>query len=366
MDVKQAVDVLLPVASAVAAGHDHGVVHRDLKPQNIFLAYGPWGEPVPKVLDFGVSKLVGEGDSANLTGTMAFLGTAAYMSPEQARGARRVDGQSDQYALGLIFYEMLTGARAHPGEHPLEVLHNVTSGAIVPPGQLRPDLPEPLVAALMRMLAGTPTDRHPSLRAVGRALMPFASERVRLAMADAFRETALDSALPSSSSSSSSSPLAGGTQMLPQPNTQPSTRPDRPSRKVDTTLGQTASEVAPPVAGRPPRRGIAIGVVSAVAAVAIGAFVLVGRKSPAPEHAPAAATAPPAVAPAAVDDAPAKVAEPSADKPKKASHGTKTSHATPRPAASPAAAAAKPDCDPNFYLDAQGEKHFKPECFLKR
>src|SRR5215471_14650499 len=163
LDIGEAVDLMLPVISAVAAGHEQGVVHRDLKPANIFLARGPWGERVPKVLDFGVSKLVGEGDSANLTGTMAFLGTAAYMSPEQARGARRVDAQSDQYALGLIFYEMLTGVRAHHGEHPLEVLHNVTSGVIVPARELRPDLPQPLVDVLTRMLALAPGDRHPSL-----------------------------------------------------------------------------------------------------------------------------------------------------------------------------------------------------------
>src|SRR5450755_3731123 len=73
LDVAVAVDLLLPAISAVAAGHDEGVIHRDLKPQNIFLARSAWGEPVPKILDFGVSKLLG-GDNPALTGTMAVLG----------------------------------------------------------------------------------------------------------------------------------------------------------------------------------------------------------------------------------------------------------------------------------------------------
>lgn len=189
MSVEDAVDVLLPVISAVSFGHDMGVVHRDLKPQNIFLARAGWGTPVPKVLDFGVSKMTG-GDSAALTGTLAVFGTAAYMSPEQARGTRDVDGQSDQYAIGLVLYEMLTERRAHPGDTPLEVIHNIGALAVVPPNRIRADLPNDLVAVLMRMLEMAPKDRYPSLRSVGRALLPFASALTQGAMREAFSDAA--------------------------------------------------------------------------------------------------------------------------------------------------------------------------------
>jgi len=91
------------------------------------------GDLSPKVLDFGVSKLIGDASSVALTGTMTVLGTAAYMSPEQARGAR--GGPPERSVRpGLIVYEMLTGTRGHPGENPFEVLHNIATRAIAPPG----------------------------------------------------------------------------------------------------------------------------------------------------------------------------------------------------------------------------------------
>ena len=80
LEVAEAADILLPAISAVAAGHAEGVVHRDLKPENIFLTPGLWGDLVPKVLDFGVSKVISDEPSAALTGTLTVLGTAAYMS----------------------------------------------------------------------------------------------------------------------------------------------------------------------------------------------------------------------------------------------------------------------------------------------
>ena len=112
-------------------------MHRDLKPSNIFLARTPWGDRFPKVLDFGISKLIGDTQGGALTGTRTVLGTAAYMSPEQTRGAREIDGRSDQYSLELILYEALTGRRAHDGDHALEVLHNIANGIFKAPRQVR-------------------------------------------------------------------------------------------------------------------------------------------------------------------------------------------------------------------------------------
>jgi serine/threonine protein kinase len=235
LEIIEAMDIMLPVISALAAGHAQGIVHRDLKPENIFLTQGPWGEVSPKVLDFGVSKLMGDAGAAVLTGTMTVLGTAAYMSPEQARGAREVDHRSDQYALGLILYELLTGARGHPGENPFEVLHHIATCAIVPPVEYRPDCPPGLEAIVMRMLAPVPEDRFPSLFAVGAALLAFASEKCRHTMADAFPQHAPTVVLP-----------AGG----------PSVRAQTPSRPPSTPSGSEprATKLLPTGEERPVSR----------------------------------------------------------------------------------------------------------------
>jgi serine/threonine protein kinase len=185
LDLVEATALFLPIMAAVSAGHDCGVVHRDLKPQNIFLAQGRWGELIPKVLDFGVSKLI-DHEGPPVTRTAAVLGTACYMSPEQARGARHVEARSDQFTLGLILYEMLTGRRAYRGENDLETLYNAAVVAIQPPQELRAGLPDEVYALLTRMLAVSPADRYPSLREGARILLPFAGEKTRSAVARDF------------------------------------------------------------------------------------------------------------------------------------------------------------------------------------
>jgi serine/threonine protein kinase len=185
LDLVEATALFLPIMAAVSAGHDCGVVHRDLKPQNIFLAQGRWGELIPKVLDFGVSKLI-DHDGPPVTRTAAVLGTACYMSPEQARGARHVETRSDQFTLGLILYEMLTGRRAYRGENDLETLYNAAVVAIQPPQELRAGLPDEVYALLTRMLAVSPADRYPSLRDGARILLPFAGDKTRSELARDF------------------------------------------------------------------------------------------------------------------------------------------------------------------------------------
>src|SRR4051812_33714304 len=161
------VDLLLPAVAAVAAGHAAGVIHRDLKPQNIFLARGFRGELVPKVLDFGVSKLVTGLPGAALTQTAAVFGTPAYMSPEQALGAKQVDHRCDQYALGLIIYECVTGRRAHDGQNALAILRSIGDGVFDPPSRHRPDLPPALEQVVVTALALDPAQRYASSSALG-------------------------------------------------------------------------------------------------------------------------------------------------------------------------------------------------------
>jgi serine/threonine-protein kinase len=343
LEVAEAVDLLLPVLSAVAAGHAQGVVHRDLKPANIFLSRGPWGEPFPKVLDFGISKLIGDTQGAALTGTLTVLGTAAYMSPEQTRGVREIDGRSDQYSLGLILYEALVGRRAHDGEHALEVLHNIASGIFRPPRDVRPELPVALEKILLRMLSLDAVARYRSLLEVGRALLPFASEKARITLADAF---------PPEKSGGEARAATLATPVRPA-----SARPVEP-----TTFRHSAAEMSASGASRRSGRTPAVAAV-VVALLAVGGWILTHRAPPpaapvlpAPTAAasapplpasPAVPPAPPAAEPAPIPTAPppppaaAGAAPVVAAEPKPAHHvhHKKPAPAHPGPAATPARAA---------------------------
>ena len=109
LDVDEAMDLLIPVCGALAHAHRAGIVHRDVKPDNIFLARDPDGMIIPKILDFGVSKLATTGDTEGLTGIGVMLGTPSYMSPEQARGEPTIDARSDVFSMGIAIYISLTG-----------------------------------------------------------------------------------------------------------------------------------------------------------------------------------------------------------------------------------------------------------------
>jgi len=178
--IAELVDLFLPILSAVATAHDAGVIHRDLKPDNVMLARFPHGEERPMVLDFGISKLIG-GDTpdSDLTATSDMMGTPYYMSPEQARGAKEVDARADQYTLGVMLYEGLTGQRPFLGDQVLEVLFKITSHDFVAPRQVRADLPEALEAVILRAMALDRDARYPDLLGLAQALLPFAGEAAR-------------------------------------------------------------------------------------------------------------------------------------------------------------------------------------------
>jgi len=169
----EAVDVMLAVMSAAASVHERGVVHRDLKPDNIFLARTATRSIQPKLLDFGVVK-VREASGA-MTMTRAMVGTPSYMSPEQAREARDVDAPSDQWSLAVILFECLTGKCPFRGDNLLDILNAITSGPIPRLREVSPTMPAGLEAVLSRAMQRDPAARWPSVRAFGEALRPFAS-----------------------------------------------------------------------------------------------------------------------------------------------------------------------------------------------
>lgn len=165
--------ILRDVADALAYAHERGVVHRDIKPDNILLD-AETGRPM--VTDFGIARAVSDGDS-RLTATGMAIGTPAYMSPEQAAGERVIDGRSDIYALGIVAYQMLAGEPPFSAGSTPAMLVKHISEIPVPVEQRRADVPPDLARAVSLMLQKDPANRFPSagdlVKALDGGVMPL-------------------------------------------------------------------------------------------------------------------------------------------------------------------------------------------------
>jgi serine/threonine-protein kinase len=185
---QDAARILIPIIAGLATAHAAGVIHRDLKPSNVFLSRGPDGEVVPKLLDFGISKLANALRTLDPASTPLgeLMGSPMYMSPEAVRGARDLTPQSDQYSLGVILYECVTGRPPFYGDSLLGVLEAVAHGQFEPPRRYRPDLSTVIEVATLRAMSRDPADRFPSVRELGRALCEAADQRTRLLWTPSF------------------------------------------------------------------------------------------------------------------------------------------------------------------------------------
>jgi serine/threonine-protein kinase len=442
LPIAQALEVAVQVAAGLAAAHDKGIVHRDLKPDNLFLI-SDRGSSMGrvKILDFGIAKLRGDLSAGGAkTKSGSILGTPPYMSPEQCRGiSDDVDLRTDIYALGIILYEMVTGAPPFVSEGWGDVLHMHIATAPRPPREQNPVIPPEMEAAILKALAKRPEDRWSSMGAFEQALHALAPAAAALGTqgAGTFRGPRVSALTPGTPTpggtailgvaSAAGETVVAGAQSRPVASVSPSAahgqvkadpapvaRDARRREAVggtvltpNTTLRFATGEAAEDPDADPPRRrggrGVRIAVPIAVGVVAAGIIIVaVGQRgghqvtssvppvsAAAPRSPPPASQLQPAapLTPAEVPTAPV-LAPPRAPAPIPATppllepdrqqlptvHGAQeVSHApkkvkviaipkkaTNQPASKPPS---KPGCEPNFFFDAQGDKHFKPECF---
>lgn len=221
LDLAQSLDIALKVGEALAFAHRKGILHRDVKPQNVMIDE----HRAIKVMDFGLAKLMG---MQSRTQAGHVVGTPRYMSPEQVLG-QPIDARSDQYAFGVLLYRLLCGREPFVDPDSMAVCYAHLNHPPMPPGQLNPRIPVGLASALLRALAKRPEERFPNMEALLHALR---QELEALQQASDFSTVALPSPLPgplpSPGPSSAPSPLRRSTLPTTQPPL-PSLQPRRPS-----------------------------------------------------------------------------------------------------------------------------------------
>ncbi len=235
------------IADALDAVHEAGITHRDLKPDNVFLARERDGSYFPKLLDFGIAKLIGH-DVAHKTGSGMVLGTPRYMSPEQARG-KPADHRADIYALGVMIHEMLTGGPLFVGDSAVDML---LKQAVDPPPRMSSvsaEVPPGLDAPVLAMLEKRPQDRPAS---AGKAVAALAARARELGIERAAGPTLAELAMDGSSTRRTGPQFTGttvtihrdpagaaGVQTTPRPRADPLSKTERAPTSAPTSEAES-------------------------------------------------------------------------------------------------------------------------------
>ena len=383
LSVPDATGYLLQACEAVREAHALKVVHRDLKPGNMFLTQGQDGKPYVKVLDFGLSKvLTSDWGSQSLTDSNHVVGSPHYMSPEQIRTPREVDERTDIWSLGATLFTMLTGHVPFDGRSMIEVCGALLCGPAPRVGRFRDDVPPELEEVVLRCLRVDPADRYQSVVALARALTPFGAE---------VSHATFERMQNASDSADVEAPM-----MAPHV---PAVRGDKPpasrlavvlgvialvglvtawglSRLATLRIARSVPADGPPpttVGALPPSPSITALIEARPAGSPAGALESdrgAGSRAPseilgvaeAPAGVKARALAPDRMARGTVPSAPAFSTTPRRDQ-NPASAPSSASAARPRNAsAAPSASAEAPACNNPFYIDGQGIKTIRPEC----
>lgn len=348
MDVGAACAVMEPTLLALQAANRQGIIHRDLKPENIFLAHQPDEPPVVKIIDFGLSKITTNSPDISCTQTGSILGTPAYMSPEQARGAANLDQRTDLYSLGTMLFEMLTGALPYAGNNFTEFFAKLLTEDPRAPRDVYPGFPVEAEPILRKALRKNPDERFQSAAEMLEALRTLSGfdrrdERLALLSSSMGKSTFAAGDLGTNEANF----VGGSSRTVAAPSRTRTRRASNvASRASDKAQGTTEDEIEDV-----PRRSRNVLVAGVVGGILAAVLVLVGaviflrkgtgplapttqgkaladpvRSAPSPAANPAAEPAPlPTPAPSAAVPAASKPMQAAQAEPEPATRGKKSS-----------------------------------------
>jgi serine/threonine-protein kinase len=388
MSIAQAVDFVLQACEALAEAHALGIVHRDLKPANLYCVQRADGALSIKVLDFGISKVTNS-EQASMTRTNGITGSPLYMSPEHMKAARTVDARTDIWSLGVILFELITGRPPFEAEAVTELVLKVAAEPPIALRRFRPDAPPELEAVIVRALEKDRDRRFQNVAEFAVALLPFGPPHARMSVDRIAGTMERSAAAGGSAVERSSGELVGGKWPAAAPSEEsddgPPTRPEAPVAMPGvplvaglmppshSSMPMTASSWGQAESVRPTHGKALVGIaLGSAVAVAAGVFALAWPRLRPPPEVPAVELAPsaPPPAPSAIESAPivalpppTATASPAAPEPAVvSSSATPTASASAPPHPKPNVAPVRNPCNPPYYFDAKGTRHFKREC----
>jgi serine/threonine protein kinase len=354
LDPSQAVEFILQACEAIAEAHVLGIVHRDLKPANLFCVRRPDGLLSVKVLDFGISKVTGEGSALDLSATKkgSWVGSPLYMAPEQMQSANDVDARADIWALGAILYELVAGAAPFDGDTMPELVYSVVHAPHLPLRHVCPEAPAELDFVVGRCLKKDRAKRYSNVAALALDLGKLAPERAQGSVARISRTIG-------------AAGLATTALSLP-----PSGGPGTPLASASTIEMEPWGE-SREVAKSTPKGGKVAIVATLGVAICVVAGAVTLRTQVAPPPPPPAAVVAPAPSPSPSPE-PVPVPVPATAPPAVSTEPTLPKAPAPRPplptplplprASDSSAPKSAPRCDPPYFFDGQGNRVFKKEC----
>jgi serine/threonine-protein kinase len=302
--IPEAIDYVVQAGDAIAEAHSLGIVHRDVKPANMFVTRHTDGTPLVKLLDFGISKVVGDPKVDALTKTTATMGSALYMSPEQIKQSKSVDHRTDIYALGVSLYELLTGRQPFVADTFAALCVEIATGTPTPLAELRPDIPPELCAVIEKAYARDLSQRFQSVGEFVVALAPWAPPRSqpiieRIARAAGLVQQFASNPPPGDPRRGSYAHLDTGTGgALGAAGSQPGIAPAATNMSGSATVPPTTRSALGPIL-------LVLGVLFVLGALGIGAVIGLKslRSSPTAASAPVVDSAAPAATPVTTETA---------------------------------------------------------------
>jgi serine/threonine protein kinase len=277
---RQAVDYVLQACEALAEAHRIGIIHRDLKPENLFLSEFPDGRRAIKVLDFGISKMIGQlvaPATRVLTNPSAAMGSPHYMAPEQMAASRDVDARTDIWALGAILHELVTGQLAFDGNSLPAVCAAVLQSNPVPVRNCLDDLSPGLEQTILACLVKDRDHRLGSVTELAQRLAPYGSASSAQSVARIIRLTGHDGNGPDTTGDSTGTLMSP--RQLPTPRTP--VRATSPTTQAVTSSKQSFTASSAVANGRRLRRFVVLGLLSIVSGLALVSLVRVTHHPPA-------------------------------------------------------------------------------------